>query len=358
MPEVHSLDICKAACLQAADFACHAILFVDYSSSCYRKRDIIVGLCDYSKGFGLYLRADPRIAPPPSPVPRVPGWRPPVVDELNARFLHGDSMADELHGMGLLVHQFDFMDSVDPEDEPWMPGTGEWFDPAVGDTVSSWDRGDRISAAIINAHMTPETSGSIPIYSIGLAGVIMSPRKNRMLCSHAYDVDSLERTCSPRGVTESCVPGCTHPRQSSKGVIWCNSDAKDISNIDAQWPCAWRPSDTSSMLQTRERLRAAGIKPSHKRFDDHKYYVEAVFDSEAFIANLPGSIEAVFFLDGPKVQEQGCWDCWTSGHKTEDYARRAHRTMLRHFGLASTLLPLLRFDPWNWEAPFVEVLVP
>ena len=352
MPEVDTLEKCKAACLEVAAFACKAIIFVGYSRACYRKRDIDLDLCDESKDFNLYLRIDPSIPPPPALLPHMPGWRRPVVDDLNARFRRGDSAAAELHSNGLLIHQFDFMDSVNPEGEVWMPGAGEWFDPNVGKKVSSWDRGDRISGAFINAHMTPEISGSLPIYSIGLAGFILSPTKNKMLCSHAYDVDSLERVCTPRGVSVTCVPGCTHPSQPTGGVIWCKNDGR---TVDEQWPCAWPPSDTSTMLQVREQLRAADTKPLHKRFDDHKFYVEAIFDSEVFVAELPASIEAVFFLDGPEVRGQNCWDCWTSGHKTESYARRAHRTLLRHFELTSAQLPLLRFNPWNWDVPFVDV---
>jgi hypothetical protein len=74
------------------------------------------------------------------------------------------------------------MDDGDPAGQPWLPGAGEWMDPNVGRLVSAWDRGDRISATIVNAQMTAETSGMMPIFSVGLAGFILSPTRNTILC--------------------------------------------------------------------------------------------------------------------------------------------------------------------------------
>ena len=90
------------------------------------------------------------------------------------------------------------------------------------------------------------------------------------------DVDSLERTCSPPGASAACTPGCTHPRDSKAWparVVWCSSTQREA--VDDEWPCAWRPTDTRSMLVQREALREAEpwFKPFHKRFDDHKFYV-------------------------------------------------------------------------------------
>ena len=213
--------------------------------------------------------------------------------------------------------------------------------------------------------MTAGLGGNIPIYSFGLGGIIMSPTRNQLLCSYAYDVDSLERVCDPRGISEFCIPGCTHSTHQGNdhrgNVVWCNDPDAD------EWPCAWKPDDLPKMLQARERIRQLGEKPAHKRFDDHKFYVEAIFSSQAFIDALPASIEAVFYmhvdrtkwafepagLQWPEV-EPDCIDA-TSGPKCRDYAVRAHRAMLAHFQLSDAELPLLRFDPYNWDSPFTKV---
>jgi hypothetical protein len=57
-----------------------------------------------------------------------------------------------------------------------------------------WDTGDRISASMVYANMAPTPlHGSIPIYSFDLAGIIMSPTANKLLCGYPFDVGSLER---------------------------------------------------------------------------------------------------------------------------------------------------------------------
>lgn len=148
-----------------------------------------------------------------------------------------------------------------------MPGLGNSH--VLGPT---WATGDRVSATLINAKMTREPSGSMPIFSAGLSGVILSPEHNKLLCSHPYDADTLFRTCTPRGggrTTEGymCIPGCT---LNGNGPKWCT----DIRGTDDQFPCAWLPSQTGKMLMAREVIRSSGEKPYHKRFDDDKFYGE------------------------------------------------------------------------------------
>lgn len=101
-----------------------------------------------------------------------------------------------------------------------------------------------------------------------------------------------------------------------------------------------------------------------------------IFNAQAFVDALPDAIEAVFFmkispermhceggspdcpalgLNWPGIDDgQECMDA-TSGPKCRDYATRAWRTLLRHFNLEPKRLPLLQFDPFDWEQPFTDV---
>ena len=115
--------------------------------------------------------------------------------------------------------------------------------------------------------------------------------------------------CMPADVTSHSVRGCpgylavngtvrllTVPLLESRAsrshtmnhanVLWCTDETRD------QFPCAWRPEDIGPMLRRRERLRAVGEKPEHKRFDDRKFYMELIFDADRFVSRLPASIEA------------------------------------------------------------------
>ena len=84
------------------------------------------------------------------------------------------------------------MDDSNPEGKPWLPGQGEMYDEANGRCcISTYDKGDRISATLINGAMTPEFGGNIPIFSFGLGGVVLSPEHNSLFCSYAYDSASI-----------------------------------------------------------------------------------------------------------------------------------------------------------------------
>ena len=314
--------------------------------------------------------ASPMPSPPPPtplpPFPRTPPPQPPplsIVDSLNARFRNGNNInPTSLSSAGIYVHQFDFMDDSNPEGKPWLPGQGEMYDEANGRCcISTYDKGDRISATLINGAMTPEYGGNIPIFSFGLGGVVLSPEHNSLFCSYAYDSASMDRMCHPRGASATCTPGCSHPSHPH-GVVWCNDPKRD------QFPCAWRPTDLGPMLQQRERFRKDGEKPAHKDYDDRKFYVEAIFDASKFVSALPHSIEALFFM---KV-DRSKWECpvclgnsWpdiepdcvdaTSGPKCKGFTIRAWRTIKKHFHLTSKQLPLLRLDPNDWRQPFTDV---
>lgn len=340
--EADTLDVCMAKCLDVPDGwrgECEAVLWSE--GRCYLKRDIRVNDCVRDGALWLFIRRDTLPTPTP-PTPCAPGSR---CEALNMRFRRASNNATSLENAGLILHQFDFLDDGDPKRTPWMPGAGVWFRDGV--TQSAFDRGDRLSATVVNAEMTPEYSGNLPVFSFDLGGIVISPINNSLFCSYAYDVDSLSRTCEPRGRSDTCTPGCTHAwsygQENDHGVVWCDDVHAD------QFPCAWRPSDTQKMLEKRELLRASGRKPEHKLFDDNKFYIEAIFDAEAFVRNLPASIEAVFYMDG---------DCSDSmaGPKCEQYARDAHANILDHFQLTAEELPLLRFDPWDWWAPFSQAL--
>ena len=340
--EAATLDVCMAACLNVpAGWAqCEAVLWTASHDPprCYLKREIRLDDCAGDGHLWLYMRHDRPANATQTPPPCPRGSR---CEALNARFRNARNDATKLEEAGLLLHQFDFLDDGDPDNTPWIPGAGWWS--RGGQMLSAYDWGDRLSAVIVNAEMTPEYSGNMPIFSFDLGGIVLSPTNNTLFCSYAYDVDSLSRQCRPRGLSDRCIPGCTHDWMGG-GMWWCDDPNDD------DFPCAWHPSKTHLMLQKREILRARGRKPEHKLFDDNKFYLEAIFDAEAFKRNLPASIEAVFYLDG---------DCADSmaGPKCEDFARRAHANMKRHFGLTDEQLPLLKLDPWNWRQPFSPAAV-
>ena len=59
----------------------------------------------------------------------------------------------------------------------------------------------------------------------------------------------------------------------------------------------------------------------------------------------PRSIEAVWYLRNGACYSGGSMLC-------EKFARRVHAQLLEEFHLTAAELPLLTFDPWNWQQPF------
>jgi len=173
----------------------------------------------------------------------------------------------------------------------------------------------------------------------------LKPTANQLLCSFPYDVGSIMRQCWPRGVSDHCTPGCS--RWPNDDTLWCEpgSDRWRFENP----PCAWRPTELSAMMSVRETIRRDKLRPPQKTWNDGKFYSELIFDAAHFTANLPDSIEAVFYLD------DNCGDAY-DGPKCKNYGIGAQTAIATHFGLDNGKLPLLKLDLWNWNTPFTDVL--
>lgn len=186
--------------------------------------------------------------------------------------------------------------------------------------------------------------GNIPVYSFSLGGLVFNPSQVTLSCAYPYDVGSLWRTCIGQPQW-SCIPGCT-----KDGITtWCN-EGMDPSDTGA--PCAWAPRDLRLCMEGRDELARRGTRPTHKKWDDHKFYAELIFDVPRYEAALPHPIEAVFFLwDGLRQRGMDCADAH-DGTKCETYARAAHQRILEYFNLEAYEVPLVTLDLWNWERPF------
>ena len=269
----------------------------------------------------------------------------------------------------MLVHQFDSRDDDDPHARAWLPGGA--------------DVNRIVSASLINRAMHPDEANNIPIYSFDLSGVILSPWRAQLLCSYPFDVGSVKRKpCASSGLDmKHCIPGCTpnDPRVNAVSdwgstSIWCpavdhnamwDQQANQMEAVtfgkDGKDACAYRSQDLATMMMLRDGYSEHRRKKPGKTWDDHKFYSELILDSTAFTRMLPNSIEAFFYQPDPTGGGR-CFDTFNllthkKMHKCEDYAREAHQAFLKHFGLSSRDVPLLKLDIWNWNLPFSDPLV-
>eukprot|EP00322_Chrysochromulina_rotalis_P010440 CAMPEP_0115844638 /NCGR_PEP_ID=MMETSP0287-20121206/8931_1 /TAXON_ID=412157 /ORGANISM="Chrysochromulina rotalis, Strain UIO044" /LENGTH=474 /DNA_ID=CAMNT_0003298369 /DNA_START=10 /DNA_END=1434 /DNA_ORIENTATION=- len=272
----------------------------------------------------------PPIPPPPRPAPSSRPHSLMSSEKLNARF-NSAAASSDLAKVGILLHQFDNTEAddtalqsasqvldglVSPEAAaataaPWMPcPPGAWCSVF----------GDRLSATVISEqlHWLFNTNG----------GYIFAPIVNTS-CSYFHDGGTMAKLCD-ENAPPGCVPGCseTHSGQPN----WCDATLDVLDLGSPLYDCAFRAVDLGAMLR---RCHATC-----------NTYNEVVVDTSHWLPNLPGAIDAFFFLSG---DEQG-----------EAKARRVYRQFRRHFPHADTIL--VRMDVQRTAAgllmapsPFAEV---
>ena len=259
-----------------------------------------------------------------------------MLDRINARFrdgwAEGGDDADDLAlaQTGVLVHQFDTIDEQNP---------------ARADKADTWllsvekpQWADRISATLINARIRPAGT-QIPLFSDVQSGVVFNPDVVRVLCGFSKDGGTqTDRVCSPPGVSERCLPGCSYRGK----LTWCDGWYKT--------PCAWRPKQLGKMLQAQQAMHETS--PTGR-------FNEVIVDAAHFGRHLPSAVEAIFFVgtdSSEHCHSQNHWANVQGGKRVnhcEGYARVAHRAFLRTHGLTEEEVPLLRLDLFTeTDAPF------
>jgi hypothetical protein len=176
--------------------------------------------------------------------------------------------------------------------------------------------------------------GSIPMFSKEEGGIIVHADAfddaNGLLCSYPYDPHTLQRTCSPLGVSEQCIPGCqTNPPGQCN---WCSSPGCRY------WGgCAYRgPGELRAML---------GDYASRKPGD--RGYNEVVLSEERWQERMPSTVEAFFYLN-------------TNGCSTSPQCKQRVQLAYQRFvdAYPQSGVVLLTLDPHDWEKPFAVVPSP
>ena len=298
----------------------------------------------------------PAIPPPPSP-PSPPPAAPTVLRgtalNLNARFeaAQRKNASVRLEYAGILLYQLDRRMSYAL---PWSPCPAEDERLAIDRIYPSYCRDTtrqrRVSASIIGKPMFAAHS-SIPIFSTD-SGLILRPGYNRLLCMYGFDgnIDSFDDPCGDP--CDECDASVHQKCMRSDEVARCLCGFAQCGAH--QYP--WRPEDIDIVLRVHARI----WHQHWQGLGSFTGYNEAVVDPDTWIANLPHSIEAVFFLDqadpfcaeapNSAGQGEGC-------REAECRARSMHERMLRHYGFPKNgsdprAPSLVTFNSNDWERPF------
>ena len=243
---------------------------------------------------------------------------------INKRFTIG-GRDNAIHKVGVLLHHFDNQGNAD---KPWLPC------PEVCWGKKCWcaDIRDRLSCSLINARL-PKVANKMPTYvdvDVNAAsGFIMNPSFTKVLCGYPADGGTAGRTCDPVGVSKNCVPGCYNFDREGGGSLWC--DEGGLAN------CAYRPEYFTQMLEAQRSVPMTGGTPM---------YNEVVVDRTDWQTWMPKGVEAVWYL-----QSGNCGSIDAS-MLCERYARKIHSMLIEEYALTEAMLPLLVFDPYNFEKPF------
>jgi len=182
----------------------------------------------------------------------------------------------------------------------------------------------------------------IPLFSDG-AGVVLRPSATLVLCAYVGDGATQAANCHPPGLSESCVPGCSHPAGECRadspysadfpwclcGLGWCLGDRPQ------PWGAAHLDAMISAYLEHGDRYKPARGFMSG--------YNEVIVGGEHWSCHMPHAIEAFFVVDG----------------KDLDQTRRKRAAFLEAYGLSgreAEQVPLLDLRVDDWEEPFRLVM--
>lgn len=274
---------------------------------------------------------------------------------LNARY-HDTNASHGLHA-GVLVHLSDqWLRVISTDHDWWLPTPGR----APFNESAAF-----VATSLLNAGM--QESGRVALFADNRVGIVLAPEFNQLDCAFSCDSGSESRLCPAAGSAattipqslQPCLPGCVLRATSSETApaeSWCHEVGWSRCG-EAQ--CAWRPSQIGEMLQKQsiilEAVRSCRVQPGAcneggacAAYDDSSGqcrssgHNELIFSSEAFVRNLPLSIDAIVFMAGVS-------------RRHERNAHVARDALAARFGVE---VPLLALDPSDTAAPFQPGAIP
>ena len=232
-----------------------------------------------------------------------------VASQINERYERGGP-SNRRSDVGVFISQLDIMH--DPM-KPWLPC------PVDDASVWCWFLGDRIPGSIISrsqvAHAKAHSQRAL--YDETLGGFVVSPEAAVVNCAYSGDASTQgeHTSCLHHPKPGPCLAGCSI---EGNAPVHCT-------RVTDSSGCSWPPTDLESML-IQQRDIGGGI------------YNEIVFNVDAWVEQLPRTVEAVFVQLSQAHSPEFV-------RVREAKAREAHRRFLAEYNLPMSEVPLLAFDP-------------
>jgi hypothetical protein len=320
-PGITTLVACKAACIAAIP-ACGGVLF-STQSQCYRKGPINVEKCHGQANLDLYKLEWPSPPTPPT-YPPAPPMEPvaPAVRMINEQFRTGRP-SDTLADIGLLMHQWDGLEEQ-----------GRAWEMCIRNCVCQGATIDgRISAMAIYQGLRDRIDRiAVPLPFGDRGGILLNPKFATLDC--LYGIDG-----ATYNIQNSALPGCSQTFCDARDPY--DRNGVQLCGFNGAPAAAWAPQDLKKLLELHAAKGALYHAPGW-----HSGYNEFILNSRQHNLYLPESIQAFFFPKGQSPQS------WGLGYGVPVDVVELHRKFLQRYDKSDHEVPLLVFDPANWEQPF------
>ena len=280
-----------------------------------------------------------------------------IAIDINARFGKDVRLNAALEA-GVLIHQ---MDGTEDSSHKYSPCSAHNnYDLAVRcQNQRIRTRRQRVATSMIFAG---QRSRADTIPTVGLdGGVILRPSMVQAFCGYGTDgnIDSDKPlACNP--YAKQCVVGCGEPPE------WCSKANPNDENPSLTCGLGhsrggvrpWKPDDFDGEGGLLDLIEKHG-EPYSRGTSNYKGSAEVVVSSQAWIDNLPQSVEAIFFVDCHD-DEPNPGGAAKGTASTCKEARQAaidlHQQFLdAYLGKEGGNIPLLKLQPSNWAEPFAQV---
>jgi len=173
---------------------------------------------------------------------------------------------------------------------------------------------------------------AVPLPFGDRGGLLLSPRRAQLDC--LYGIDGATYLLNDKE-----KPGCSRWYCEPQNP-WANHQLCGFSGAPAN---SWHAADLKQVLTLHAEHGAQYHAPGW-----HSGYNELVINSKHHNDDLPDSVEAFFQIKGQSVRTD-------LGYGFVINVNDAHQAFLAEYDLDATQVPLLEFDPFNWETPFTDV---
>lgn len=194
----------------------------------------------------------------------------------------------------------------------------------------------RISSMIIYEGLHERSDRTaVPLPFGHRGGIILDPSAAQVDCLYGIDGGTYRLDSATR-------PGCSSSFCSARGDGKDqNGEYRNACGFNGAPATAYAPKDMQKLLALHKDHGNQYHSPGW-----HSGYNEVIVNSKHFNAKLPDSVEAFFY---PKGHSTVTGDL---GYGIKVDVRQVHRDFLHTYGLTERQVPLLEFDPANWDEPF------